>query len=636
MKKLKDFILLIVLFLSTGVVAQNYTITGKVTESGSNMPIPGASIMIKGTSTGTISDIDGNYTVKNVPKDAELEFSFVGMESQMISVDGRSVINVELLMSTTALDEVVMVGYGIQKKSDLTGASQRLTAQDMETSVATSPIEMMQGRASGVNITQNSGEPGSGMTVRVRGSNSIRSGQEPLYVVDGIPLDNTDITPDGGSAAGYGGGSNKNPISFLNPEDIESIDILKDASSTAIYGARGANGVVIITTKQGKTGQSQLSYSGYLGVSNIRKKLDLVTADEFRTYRTQTGDPLLDEGANTDWQDEIFQSSLTRSHNLSIGGGSDKAVYHASLGYLVQDGIINTTSMEKLNGKLNITHNAFKGRLKLTESLIASRITDSRAPITENEGSGAEGDLLLTALSLNPTYPVLNGDGSYYQKSTLERNPVAMLNLIDDETVTDRILANISANLNITNGLNYKLNVSLDQTNAERRVNQDNDLTYLVDDGEADINSVTATNKLIENYFTYNLKAGKNSLNFLLGHAYQNFQGTTSGMNVTGFEVEDIKYTDNIEYGNFSQATTSSSTYERELQSFFGRINYNYNEKYLITVTGRMDGSSKFGENNKYGFFPSASFAWRLTQEEFLKNTDLLSNLKLRLSYGLT
>nr|MBD3621588.1 TonB-dependent receptor [Sunxiuqinia sp.] len=609
-------------------------VSGKVVDS-EGMPLPGVTVLVKGTTTGTITDFDGEFNL-SVPDNAEvLVFSFVGFQPQEVSIGNRSTFNIQLVEDVLQIEEIVAVGYGVQRKSDLTGAMNRLTEDDMNKSVATSPVEMMQGRVSGVNITQNSGEPGTGMSVRIRGSNSIRSGQEPLYVVDGIPLDNADITPNGGTAAGINESSNKNPISFLNPEDIESIDILKDASSTAIYGARGANGVVIITTKKGTKGEGTLNYDAYMGVSQIREKLDMLTADEFRSYTKADGTKLSDMGANNDWQDEIFATGITQSHNLSYGGGTDNFTYQTSLGYLDQEGIIESTGVQKLNGKIKVSQKAFDGRLNLVGSLIASHVEDYRAPISET--GGFEGDLILSALKLNPTFPIYNSDGSYYQHAIDQRNPVAMIDLVDDETQTDRILANMSAEYQIVPNLKYKINVGLDRTVAERRVNQDKELSYLTNNGEADINAISANNRLIENYVTYSKDVGDDHhFDFLAGHAYQFMKVTTSEMNVNGFEVDDIKYTDNLEYGNFSSADVNSSAYERELQSFFGRVNYNFKEKYLFTFTGRFDGSSKFGENKKYGFFPSAAFAWRLSEEDFMDGATNLSNLKVRLGWGLT
>lgn len=616
------------------LVQQEKTVTGIVTDA-QGEPLPGVTVVVKGTTIGTVTNMDGQFQLQ-VPATAEiLLFSFVGMKTQELPLEGRNTFNVSMEQETLGIEEVVAIGYGVQQKSDLTGAMTRLTEENMNTAIATNPVEMMQGRVSGVTIIQNSGEPGSGMSVRVRGTNSIRSGQDPLYVVDGVPLDNADITPNGGTAAGINETSNKNPISFLNPEDIETIDILKDASSTAIYGARGANGVVIITTKKGKRGEGTINYDGYVGVSQIREKLDLLTPEEFRSYTKPDGTKLLDLGASTNWQDEIFRTGVTQSHNLSYGGGTEKFTFQTSMGYLDQEGIVDNTGMEKITGRITVTQKGFDDRLLLTGSLIASHIEDMRAPISET--GGFEGDLILSALKLNPTFPIFNDDGTYYQHAIDQRNPVAMLNLVDDQTQTDRILANGSAEYEIVTGLKYKLNLGLDRTVAERRVNQDKDLTYLTNKGEADINGIIASNRLIENYITYNTSVNDDhDFNFLAGHAYQYFRVNTTEMNVTGFEVDEVKYTNNLQYGDFSSANVNSSAVERELQSFFGRINYDYIDRYMFTFTGRFDGSSKFGENNKYGFFPSAAFAWRISEEGFMDDNETFSNLKLRLGWGMT
>ncbi len=615
-------------------LVQNKVLSGIVVDD-DKLPLPGVSVYIRGTTFGTITDFNGKFLLE-APMDAEtLIFSFIGFITQEVTIGNQITFNIVLNEEVMRLDEVVAIGYGVQRKSDLTGATNRITEGNMNKSVATSPIEMMQGRISGVNITQNNGEPGSGMSVRIRGSNSIRSGQEPLYVVDGIPLDNADVTPNGGTAAGINETANKNSISFLNPEDIESIDILKDASSTAIYGARGANGVVIITTKKGKKGVGTVAYNGYMGVSQIREKLDILSPEEFRSYTKADGSKLADLGASNNWQDEIFTTGITQSHTVSYGGGSENSSYHTSIGYIDQEGIIKTTGIQKINGKIKVSQDAFKGRLNLVGSLIASHVEDYRAPIAET--GGFEGDLLLTALKLNPTYPIYNLDGSYYQHDKDQRNPVAMINLVNDVTQTDRVLVNMSSEFEIVTNLKYKMNIGFDRTNAERRVNQDKQLIYLSNRGEANINAISANNRLIENYVTYQKNIGeKHKFNFLAGHAYQYIKVTTSEINVNGFEVDDILYTDNLQYGNFSAADVNSSAYERELQSFYGRVNYSYNDKYLFTVTGRFDGSSKFGKNKKYGFFPSAAFAWRVSEEEFMQGANNISNLKTRLGWGLT
>jgi len=629
------FIILMSL-LSINAMAQQQKISGKVTDA-TGEGLTGVSVLVKGTSAGSISDINGNFNIA-LPENAKsLAFTYIGYKPQEVQIGNQRVFNIVLEEDSKMLDEVVAIGYGVQKKSDLTGASNRLTEKDMNKSVATSPIEMMQGRVAGVSITQNNGEPGAGMTVRVRGSNSIRSGQEPLYVIDGIPLDNSNLTPSGGSAAGYGGGASKNPLSFINPEDIESMVILKDASSTAIYGSRGANGVVLITTKKGKSGVGTITYDAYVGVSNIREKMDVLSASQFRSYTKADGSKLLDKGASTNWQDQIFRSAITQNHSLSLSGGNDKSTYHASLGYVDQEGIVHNSGLKKLNGSLKFTQKGFKDKLLLTGSLVASQQQDSRIPISEANGSGYEGDLVISSLKSNPTFPVYNADGTYYQHSLDQRNPVAMMNLVDDQVNTLRVLANFSGEYEIIKGLKYKLNFGLDRTNAERRVNQNKQLSYLSNKGEANINNIIANNKLIENYLTYATKINEDhSFNFLLGHSYQNFNGIANNTNVQGFTVEGVKYTDNLQYGNVSSAIVSSSAYERELQSLFGRVNYTLKDKYLLTATLRRDGSSRFGVNNKYGNFPSAAIAWRVMEEDFMKDVAAVSNLKFRLGWGIT
>jgi iron complex outermembrane receptor protein len=612
---------------------EEITVRGRVTDENGE-PVPGVSVVVAGTMNGTITNIDGEYVLENVPEGATLQFSFVGMKEQKIDVNGRTAINVTMEEATIGLEEVVAIGYGVMRKSDLTGATSRLTEDKMNKSVATSPIEMMQGRVPGVNIMQNNGEPGAGMSVRVRGSNSIRSGQDPLYVVDGVPLDNADLTPDGATPAGINQSSNKNPISFLNPEDIESIDILKDASSTAIYGARGANGVVLITTKKGTKGKGTITYDGYYGVSQIREKLDVLSAELFRQYTKEDDTKLLDLGASTDWQEEVFRTAVTQNHNLSYGGGTDNLMYRASIGYLDQEGIVGTTGMEKFNGNIKVNQSSFDGRLNLQGTLIASYLEDTRAPIGET--GGFEGDLILTALKLNPTFPVYAEDGSYYQHSIDQRNPVAMMNLTDDVTQTTRILTNMSAELELVTDLKYKINVGLDRSVAERKVNQGHELIYLTNKGEANVNSITANNRLIENFVTYDTQINRHHINALAGHAYQYFKVSGTSIRVFGFDVEDVLYTNNLGYGSSSSAEADSYAYERELQSFFGRINYSFDQKYLLTLTARTDGSSKFGENKKYGFFPSLALAWRVSEESFLEDMDAISNLKLRVGWGAT
>lgn len=609
-------------------------VSGQVMDS-SGQPLPGVSVLIKGTATGTITDVDGKFNFASIPANTTLVFSFIGMKVQEVAVAGQTALNVVMEDETFGINEVVAIGYGSIKKKDVTGAVASLKAEDFNHGLSVSPTDLIQGRVAGVNITSNGGEPGAGVSVKVRGANSIRAGQEPLYVVDGIPLDITDAQPDGASTTGVGSSAAKNPLNFINPDDIESIDILKDASATAIYGSRGANGVVIVTTKKGKKGKAMASYTGYTGFSSLPKEYDVLSASEYNAARATFGLTSDDNGYNTDWQDEIFRTAVTSSHSLSLSGGSERSTYRASLGYLDQEGIIEKSGMEKYSGRLTLSTKTLDDHLNIEFGLTAARVNDQRAPL--GESGGVEGDLLLSALKLNPTYPVLNEDGSYYQLSDQVRNPVAMIDLTNDNTQTDRVLANLSATLDILKGLQYKVNLSTDQTKATRKVTQDAALSYMSDLGTATISNVELSSNMIENYLMYKLNLKDiHHFDFLGGFSYQKFRIYTYSMGVSGFESSDIDNLNDLSLGKYTQATVGSDITVNELQSFFGRINYNLKDKYLITANFRADGSTKFGENNKYGYFPSAAFAWQMNEEDFIRNMDVFSSLKMRMGWGIT
>jgi len=609
-------------------------VTGVVLDE-TSQPLAGVSVFNKGTTNGTVTDLDGKFSIKVSDKDVPVVFSYVGFKTQEILVAGKKTLTVTMLDDTQLMDELVVVGYGIVKKSDLTGAVASLKDKDFNKGLVASPTDLIQGRVSGVNITSNGGEPGAGVSVRVRGASSIRSGQEPLYVIDGIPLDITSTQPSGASTTGVGDISTKNPLNFLNPDDIESIDVLKDASATAIYGSRGANGVVIVTTKKGKEGKSQVTYSAYAGVSNIIKKYNVLTASEYNAARSNLGLPADDLGYSTDWQDQIYRSAFTQNHNLSFSGGNEKSIFRASLGYMNQEGVILKTGMEKYNARLTVSTKALNDKLTLEAGLTAARTNDQRAPLGET--GGVEGDLILAALKLNPTYPVYNEDGTYYQPSDQVRNPVAMINLTNDNTQTDRILANLSANLSITKDLSYKINLSTDQGKATRKVTQDAALSYASELGTANISNVEQSSQSIENLLYFNKTFnGVHKFNFLVGQSYQKFNIYTYSLSETGFASSDIDNLNDLELGKNTQAIVASGITVNELQSFFGRVNYNLLDKYLLTLNFRADGSTKFGENNKYGYFPSAAFAWRMNEEKFIQDLNLFSDLKMRLGAGVT
>jgi len=613
---------------------QNIQISGKVTDANTRQTLPGVSILVKNTTVGTTTDLNGSYSIQ-AETGSNLVFSYIGYQTQTIVVGNQKVINIVMKPTATGLNEVVVVGYGVQKKTDVTGATSTIGVKNFNRGVIISPAALLQGRMSGVQVTQNSGQPGTASTIRIRGSSSIRANQQPLYVIDGVPLNITSASPGGSATAGITGSANQDPLNFLNPDDIASVTVLKDASATAIYGSRGSNGVILITTKKGKKGKGQLTYSGYVGISTIAKKLDLLSASDFMKASDQYKLGLINKGANTNWQNQIFQTAYTQSHNLSYSGGTDNGSYYASFGYLNQQGIVDKTGIKKITGRFNVTKKLFNDKLNITTNLAVARTDDARAPIGST--GGYEGDVLISALKSNPTFPVYNPDGTYFQYSPTYRNPVAMINLTNDHTYTDHILGNLSASYQIIKGLTYKINLGVDHTNATRKVSENAQLTYLVNGGQASISNVELNNILMENYLTYDKQLNKNNhLTVLLGQSYQKFDNTGYNLSVNGFHVKGILYTDNLGYGDFNNANVGSYKSQNELQSFYTRLNYSYKDKYLLTATWRADGSTKFGKNNKYGYFPSVGLAWRLSQEDFIKNLGIFDNLKLRLGWGQT
>ncbi len=538
------------------------------------------------------------------------------------------------------LDEVVVVGYGVSKKSDLTGAVSSIKEENFNKISAATPEQLIQGRIPGVQITQNNGEPGAAAQIRIRGASTIRSGQQPLYVIDGVPLDMSSSSPGGVSANGLGGAPATNPLNFLNSNDIEAIDVLKDASATAIYGARGANGVILITTKKGKEGKSSLEYSTYLSIAKLRKKLDVLSADEWLSVRINKLNYAEGNenhyGHKTDWQDQIFRTAVSHSHNFALSGATDKNSYRVSFNYLDQEGIIKKSSLDKYVGRINITQKAIKDYLFIDVNLTASQTKENRVPVGT---TGFEGDLILNALKTNPTWPVYDETGAPFQTiSSEERNPVAMLQYTNDVTRTTRILGGSSATLKFLKNFSYKLNLSIDYTNAIRKISQSQLLSYLrSENGRGQINTNEFKNLVVEHLLLYDYKVDKLTLNFMAGYSYQKIERSGYNQQAGYFTTDKIAYVYQMQEGDpaFRQLFSWANTPE-ELQSFFGRINFNLQEKYLLTTTFRRDGSSKFGSDSKYGNFPSVAFAWRLSQEPFISNLNIFSNLKLRLGWGKT
>lgn len=616
MKKLK-LLLQFCLFSFAAITWAQDNISGVVTDE-FGQPLPGSTVQIKGTNNGTTTDFDGNYSISANSTNI-LVVSYLGYSTLEVPINGQTTINVQLKEDATQLDDVVVVGYGTQRRSDITGSISSVKSDDFNQGVVTNPGELLQGKMAGVNITSNSGEPGASQNVIIRGVGSLRSGTQPLYVVDGFLLDN--------SATGFA----SNPLNFLNPSDIATIDVLKDASATAVYGSRASNGVVVITTKRGKVGKTEMSLSLSTAASSMSNKIDVFNADEFRQQVIETGGSLEDYGGNTNWQDELSQTGISKNLNFSMSGAeSDKFSYFASVGYQDQEGILKNSNLTRYSGKLNMNQKVFNGKLNIDYNLTATHTENLRPNINAT---------ISDMLGLNPTIPTYtNGEPTLLNTNAL--NPITRYNIYSDEAVNNRILASISPSIEIVKGLTYKLNFGVDysSTNRDRQYKPYTTVINESDISNGDVVTTlsTNTNQLTENTLTYSWNKDAHNLIVLAGHSYQKFMEESRQFSYRGFADNNIApiYQDQSSSDTYP-TSVSSSAVKNELQSYFGRINYSYNNKYLLTTTLRADGSSKFGQNRKYGYFPSVALGWNISNENFMENS-IFNNLKLRASWGQT
>ena len=610
--KLISFLMIILLGLSPSLSwgqGSGKTVKGTLIDATTKEALVGANVLIKGTTKGATADANGQYSINVLDDKAVLVFRFLGYDSQEIVVGGRSTIDVSLQSNASSLEQVVVVGYGTQKKTDVTGSVKSVSSEAFNKGIINSPEQLLQGKVAGVNVTSATGEPGGSQGITIRGPGSIRVGSGPLYVIDGLPLD--------------GGIGN-----FLNPSDIEKMDVLKDASATAIYGTRGANGVILITTKKGKAGFSTMNFSTDYAISSLARPLPVLSAADFRTQVGKNGGILEDFGSNTDWQNQITRSAITQNHNLSLGGGAKNLTYYASFGAQMQQGILKNNQLDRLSGRMNVTQKFWEDRLIIDANISFSNIVNLRPPIES---------LLGTAISNNPTLPVYEANGTTPAKFLNASNPLITLNLNKDINTANRFIANISPSVKLAKGLIYKLNYGYDNQTAVRDIQS---LANLVpqQNGRLDTYNNSNQNSLVENYLTFNLEEGDHVFSALLGHSFQKIQYQGRTWSINKFPIVPTEPIYNPGIGQELTLATnrpSGSATINELQSFFSRLNYQFQDKYLVTATVRADGSSKFGSNNKYGYFPSFSLGWRLSEEPFLKNTSI-SNLKLRGGWGQT
>lgn len=566
-----------------------------------------------------------------------LVFSYIGYSTQEVKVSNRSVVDIVLKDDMQALEEVVVVGYGTMKKSDLTGSVSSITSDNFKLGTDLTPQQLMQGAFSGVNISQNSGKPGGSNTIRVRGGTSITASNDPLYVIDGVPISTSagvNQSNIGSSTTDFFDQEPINPLSNINPNDIESINILKDASATAIYGSRGANGVIMITTKKGKAGMRQLDYSFNLGVSTVAKKLDVLTGDEYRKTVSELGLTLDDKGQNTDWQDVIFRTAISQNHYVSFMSGSENTSYRASAGYSNQNGVMEGSGMKSANARMNINHKALNDKLKLNMNISYGETNSDQAPVSNTVGSEMGSSMLYEAYVFNPTYPIYNEEGDYYDVPPYRVNPASFSKELLDERATSQFLGNLTADWNFYKPFTLQVNAGYNKNTINRNsyISKSN-LLGNGNNGYVTVQKLSDYSKLLETILKYNQSFGKHNIDAMVGYSWQYFYSEGQTTKAYGF------LSDNFKWYSLAAAQTvesvSSYAESNTLISMYGRINYNYADKYLLTATVRRDGSSRFGSGNKWGIFPSVAASWRISQEDFFQN-DIMSDLKLRASFGIT
>ena len=600
------------------------------------IPIPGVTVKLKNSNTGTVSDMNGKYSISVPTETSILTFTFLGFTTLEIPVNGKTSINSILYPDTKKLDEVVVVGYGAQKKSTLTGAVSGIKGDVIGEFPVSSVQQAMQGRMAGVQVQQSSGQPGSGVSIRVRGPSSIAGGNEPLIVIDGVPQYNGDVRI-------------TNSLSTINPNDIEAIEVLKDASATAIYGSRGANGVVMVTTKTGKLGQVKITYNATTSNASVRKRLDLMNGDQFlefaKEWYTNSSVAIPAEitnsiNANTDWQSEVYRNALQQDHNLSFQGGDDKSNYYLSAGYLNQNGIIKNSDFMRGGIRLNV-NSKLNERVTISSRLFASRAVQNGASPSDGTTTRNYGKSVVGSTTINfPTVPVYNTDGSYsnpklYSFTVADiENPVAFANETLNKNTTNRFQGVIEGKVELIKGLMNTLRLSAD--NVERRADTyyPKILPQLSSGfGLGTLENYSMLNLLGENFLEYKSKFSTN-LNFdaIAGVSFQDQMSRQSKIQGSNFLSDDLKSYNLNAAGSLTKPETVSI--RNTIISAFSRVNLNYKEKYLFSASVRRDGASVFSENHKYAIFPSASIAYRLSEEQFIKNISFISNLKLRGSWG--
>jgi TonB-linked SusC/RagA family outer membrane protein len=651
MKKILLIFLAVCAFALNSVYAQNKKIGGRVTSSEDGLPLPGVSIKVSGSNNGVQTDADGSYTLNGPSGSKSVVFSFIGYLPQTLTIGNASTYNIKLVSDEKTLNDVVVVGYGSESKRTNTGAISRIKAADIADRPVTGLDQSLQGLVAGVQVTSASGTPGGAVTVRVRGVSTINAGSQPLYVIDGTP-----IQTGSNSQIGFGNGQT-NALNDINPNDIESIDVLKDAAAAAIYGSRASNGVVIVTTKRGKTGRTNIDLDYNTGFQQTTKRIESLTGPQYvqlyqdaaqNRYATQIAAagvtlrqyiannlsrPLLANDPSTypttDWQDQVFRSAPISNYNLSINGGNEKTRFNITSGFFDQDGILKGSSYNRFTTRLNLDH-TINDKFKVGTSTSFTRSVSSRI----NNDNNIYG-VLSSAILISPAINTYNADGTYGRDiySSVE-NPIAAYKEPFNETTASRLLSNVYGEYKLLPSLTFKTNFAADyQIYHERRF-----VPSTLNAGAAPTNGsgieayYSDLNLLNENTLTFNKSFGEHSLTLLGGQSWQKDNNETLFASGTNFPGNDIKRLSAAAVKTDASSAGSSST----LVSYFGRANYSYKKRYIFSATLRSDGSSRFADGNRYGYFPALSAAWLISEESFMKNLNWVSTLKLRGSWGKT
>ncbi|WAC42460.1 SusC/RagA family TonB-linked outer membrane protein [Pedobacter sp. SL55] len=648
---------------TTLCLAQDKKLTGKlVNESGT--PLPGASVSIKNSKISTITDENGNFSLMAPANAQTLVFSYLGMEPQQVAIGSTTNFNIRLKESATTLSNIVVVGYGTVKKSDLTGSVTRLEREEFIRDAPTNILQAMQGKIAGVNVTQNDGAPGAGLSIRIRGSNSFLGGTEPLYVIDGVPFNNSSS---GSTPMSIGDDEKQtlNAMSFINPDDIESIDILKDASATAIYGSRGANGVVLITTRKGKSGKDKIEANFTAGMAQVSKRLDVLNAAEYAAYQNlaytnsniytgtaytlpyrgenvpdpnNPGQTYYDKGPqdfigdNNNWQDRIFRSGLYQNYSVNINGGTDAGTHSITFNYLDQEGTIQNSDYNRFGLGLNLGRNISKTFKIGTSTSLASTLTNGVKTGTDKSDAASAG-VIRSAL----TFPSTISDPIAYDGvgDAFITNPYIYVNDVLNKVRGLNIFSSNYLEAKFLNNFKFRQNVGFNYSNSAR----DQYYPTSVYEGfsmrgwglKADNiwNNITS-----ESILTYDKKIEKHSLNVMGAGTFERTNGQSKRAEAKTFPNDNLQ-NENLAAGEVIMLVVTNR-YQSTLISFLGRANYSFDDRYLLTLSYRQDGSSKFGKNNKWAGFPSAAAAWKISNEDFMKNIKTISDLKLRFSYGKT